>query len=486
MKTIERLVVGLAVGLFAVCEAQAADIPVKTATVEHVKICSVYGAGFYYIPGTDTCLKLGGYTRIDTTLNGNGPFESPSWTGNAGQANRLRNQFVARARQSIDIDTRTATEYGVLRTFYQGTIDFTTGIDTNTSGGTVALPNAIIQFAGFTIGRTISQFDSPWSGYPGNITSFLLGGYDNQTGLNQFAYTASLGSGVTASFSLEDQGTFRSQLANTSAETPALSATGVLGANAYGGVATPDVVGQLRVNQSWGLFQASVAAHDIHAAYYSGTEISGHPADAWGWAGQLALSVRNLPTGPGDTINLSVGYANGASRYIISGVSGNSFAMYGGTSLGRAYQSIAFAGAADGVFAGTSAATGTDILKSDLWGLRGAYTHNWNPSWNTSIFGAFTSASWGARAKALICNAAVRASITGSCDPNFNIAEIGTTTRWTPVKGLTFSAELMWVRLDQNNTGSITLPVIGTKPAAVYELRDQSTVVGGIRAQRNF
>jgi Porin subfamily len=28
------------------------------------KICSLYGDGFYYIPGTDTCLKMGGYLRV--------------------------------------------------------------------------------------------------------------------------------------------------------------------------------------------------------------------------------------------------------------------------------------------------------------------------------------------------------------------------------------------------------------------------------------
>ena len=41
--------------------AQAADLPVKAKAVEYVRICSLYGAGFFYIPGTDTCIKLGGY-----------------------------------------------------------------------------------------------------------------------------------------------------------------------------------------------------------------------------------------------------------------------------------------------------------------------------------------------------------------------------------------------------------------------------------------
>src|SRR5712671_1979976 len=47
-----------------------ADLPVKAKAVEYVKVCSLYGAGFFYIPGTDTCIKLGGYLRVDTTFNG--------------------------------------------------------------------------------------------------------------------------------------------------------------------------------------------------------------------------------------------------------------------------------------------------------------------------------------------------------------------------------------------------------------------------------
>jgi Porin subfamily len=39
------------------------------AEVEHVRVCSLYGAGFYYIPGTDTCLKVGGFVRSDQTDN---------------------------------------------------------------------------------------------------------------------------------------------------------------------------------------------------------------------------------------------------------------------------------------------------------------------------------------------------------------------------------------------------------------------------------
>ncbi|WP_174719357.1 porin, partial [Bradyrhizobium nitroreducens] len=63
MKLTKTLLLGSAAGLMAASGAFAADLPVKAKAVEYVKICSLYGAGFYYIPGTDTCIKLGGYLR---------------------------------------------------------------------------------------------------------------------------------------------------------------------------------------------------------------------------------------------------------------------------------------------------------------------------------------------------------------------------------------------------------------------------------------
>ena len=50
MKMIKSLVLGSAAGLIAMGGAQAADLPVKAKAVEYVRICSLYGAGFYYIP----------------------------------------------------------------------------------------------------------------------------------------------------------------------------------------------------------------------------------------------------------------------------------------------------------------------------------------------------------------------------------------------------------------------------------------------------
>ena len=71
-------------------------------------------------------------------------------------------------------------------------------------------------------------------------------------------------------------------------------------------------------------------------------------------------------------------------------------------------------------------------------------------------------------------------------NPNFSIAQIGTRTSWTPVKNLTFSGEVMYTYLDQKQTGVVALPAIGTKPAALYEFKDQGVWSGNLRVQRTF
>ena len=69
MKMVKSLLLGTAAGLVAVSAGQAADLPVKAKPVEYVKICSLYGAGFYYMPGTDICLKIGGYVAGGNDLS---------------------------------------------------------------------------------------------------------------------------------------------------------------------------------------------------------------------------------------------------------------------------------------------------------------------------------------------------------------------------------------------------------------------------------
>ena len=93
MKMVKSLILGSAAGLVAMSGAQAADLPVKAKAVEYVKICSLYGAGFYYIPGTDTCIKLGGYLRVDVPLNTNGDYSRQHQPA-ARRNNRFTNAFT--------------------------------------------------------------------------------------------------------------------------------------------------------------------------------------------------------------------------------------------------------------------------------------------------------------------------------------------------------------------------------------------------------
>ncbi len=193
MKLVKSLLLGSAAGLIAVGGAQAADLPVKAKAVEYVKICSLYGAGFYYIPGTDTCIKLGGYLRAEVALNTNSVYTG-NYSGVAGAHNALSNYYTMRAREDLNIDTRTATEYGVVRTFFDATFSWTSGgysgsgttaYDSNNpagtgsgqvAGGALGVYYAFIQFAGFTMGKAVSQFSAPWTNYHalGYASSVLL------------------------------------------------------------------------------------------------------------------------------------------------------------------------------------------------------------------------------------------------------------------------------------------------------------------------
>ena len=96
MKMVKSLLLGSATALVAIAGAQAADLPVKAKPVQYVKICSLYGAGFYYIPGTDTCIKIGGYVRADYYWDASGAFpKEPSpatvvMTPVSGSTRRIR------------------------------------------------------------------------------------------------------------------------------------------------------------------------------------------------------------------------------------------------------------------------------------------------------------------------------------------------------------------------------------------------------------
>ncbi len=512
MKMVKSLILGSAAAFVAMSGAQAADLPVKAKAVEYVKVCSLYGAGFYYIPGTDTCIKIGGYLRIDTTFNG-GVYGQPAWNGDLGLGDRYRDSYVSRSRAALTVDTRTATEYGVVRTFSQADFQFSTlggssyspnlintNLGNNTQlldsvgGGYTAVEYVFIQFAGFTFGKSSSAYATPWNSYPGNISSNLIGAEDSVTGVNNIQYTAQFGNGVSASIGLDDPTVFnRTSVYNTGV---GISATGTSG-NAYAGVHMPDVVANLRVDQAWGLFQLSGELHEVSGSYNTLTastaqptaasDLSGHPDSKYGGSVMAALQIKNIPTGPGDDIKFDATWAKGDTKNVI-GTSGSSPSplMLGGTAgqFGPA-GSIAFGPTTDGIYA-----PGGAIHLTTAYGVQGAFNHNWDPYWSSSLFGGMGWVRYDSTAQANYCAAygvvVAGQGATYTCNPNYNLSELGFVTRWTPVKNLTFAAETIWTHLDTGFKGTATFSPGAPYAASTLAFKSQDTVSLQVRVQRNF
>ena len=122
---------------------------------------------------------------------------------------------------------------------------------------------------------------------------------------------------------------------------------------------SPDIVGNIRVDQAWGLFQISAAAHEVDASYNiltAGTarrlalsEISGHPDTKWGGSVMAALHIKNIPTGPGDDIKIDATYAKGDTKNVISTAAPRRASRCSAAAAG-AYQSVGFGATTDAVY----------------------------------------------------------------------------------------------------------------------------------------
>jgi hypothetical protein len=159
------------------------------------------------------------------------------------------------------------------------------------------------------------------------------------------------------------------------------------------------------------------------------------------------LNIKNIPTGPGDDIKVDASWAKGDTKNVIatSGTS-PSFAMFGNS--GPAYQSVGFGLTSDAVYTpvGVNGSTSGSLHLTESYGVRGAFNHNWDPYWSSSLYGSSSAVHYDDTAKASICanyttaGKAVGGVIAFTCNPDFNVSQLGVNTRWTPVKNLTFTA----------------------------------------------
>jgi hypothetical protein len=210
MKLVKTLLLGSAAGLVAAVSAQAADLPVKAKPVEYVKVCSLYGAGFWYVPGTDTCLKIGSYIREQVEFNaGNGGVPIGFGASDAALAGRFTrtdtSQLSMRTRASISVDLRTQTEYGTLRSYLEGGFQTSANNGSAPTNDVVYFDRGFIQFAGLTAGRIRSYFDIN-SMAPYSYGNSRVSGDTGALGLWGIAYTAQFGNGLSATLSFEDGG----------------------------------------------------------------------------------------------------------------------------------------------------------------------------------------------------------------------------------------------------------------------------------------
>jgi hypothetical protein len=511
----KRLLLGTAMGLVTVAAAQAADLPVKAKPVQYVKVCSLYGDGFYYIPGTDTCLKIGGYVRVETNwgaggggnVQGSGAVMLPQ----AKYDRQSTNDINTRVRGAITLDVRQQTEYGALRTYVRAAWDQTTPAVTGATTTPInnTIPNAglaywdraFIQFAGFTIGRAQSMFDifsyyrSDWS-YLRVVTT----GDSTFFGVAVWAYTAQFGNGFSGTLSLEDpNGHFK-------ASTFDATAPGFFGINgttvtdnafnsqsaSNNGFRVPDVIANLRVDQAWGYAGVSAAIHDASGAYFltPNNVANGHPADKLGWAAAVGFQL-NLPGG--DQAGANFAYAKGATGYATLG--GNWQIYNASTSVGAGWIS-------DGIFG-----PGSEIELTEAWSINAAYQHIWNPKWRTTWYGGYVNIHYN-EAAANLLNAALAtgaggfrcapavAGVTGnftaftpnagnSCNPDFSFYQVGARTQWNPVAQLDIGVDVFYTHLNTAYKGPATYAANAPRPAVTL-LDDQNVWSAIFRWQRNF
>ncbi|MEW5422012.1 porin [Amorphus sp. 3PC139-8] len=280
----KSLLLGSAAGVLAVTGAQAADLPVAPEPIDYVRVCDAFGAGYYYIPGTDTCLSVRGRVRAEYRY-----FDSEYVTH---WRDYDSTQF--RARGYLYMDSRTNTEFGLLRAYNE------VWVTTDSPGGTnLSLWNSFIQFGGFTFGKTQSFYD--FVVYP-TWAWYLTPQVSDQRQL-MAAYTFAFGNGFSSSISLESADERR---------------TDIVGYGyGYGGTKYPDLVANLRIDQGWGSAQLSGALHQVWPGY---NPAASTPGSEVGWAINGGVKF-NLPFAAGATANLSGAYTQGAVAYASSSVS---------------------------------------------------------------------------------------------------------------------------------------------------------------------
>ncbi len=476
-------------------------VPSYSAPIDYAGICDVYGNGFFYLPGTDSCLKIGGlaygelrgfapsYSVNGQTFEGNGTPAAGGYIPN-------RTQYVTSGQRDavgyatlgrLELDVRKATAYGPLRAFVRADSLFETndnGLSAGTPGSVYTnnvrdatiLDKAFLQFAGLTAGYAQSMFDfyadaDNWGYLRGsNATVPLL------------AYTATFGKGFSTTLSFEDHYWRRAAIGSTIANFQAMPTS----------EAMPDIVGNLRLDQPWGAVQLSGASHQIRSNLYATTPAGAlaGPVDSnsdFGFAVQGGLEFKTDMIAPGDKLWLQAAFEKGAYSY----VGGDNLAWAYGPVNGSRYfgagvspQDYNFGWdpqlPSDCVYTGLTAAT-AHCDKPGGFAFTGAFKHYWTPTLSSAVFGSYLSTNYDANALAGLGGAV---GVTDTKE-----TRIGGSLVWTPIKGLDIGTEFMYLHLSESTPAGLA-PNYGSTSfgaAGVPAFKNNSDEYEGrIRVQQAF
>lgn len=492
MKIFKVALLGSAAALYAVSAAQASELPVKAKPVEYVKVCSLYGAGFYYMPGTDMCIKIGGWVRAEAGwgVDGNldlGPFDPDV-------NNRLTNNLVMRERGYITADAREQTAYGTARGY------IAVGISSNDIGSEApsaqfSANRAFVQWAGFTAGLSESFFDF-YSVPAVSYRNYLPASDTGDAGWWVWGYTAEFGGGLSATISAEERritqnlafggpgGTLGGPITNG-----ALPGGTFVTGGGYGGWQSPDVVANLRVDETWGSAQIMGALHEVNAGYYSAIPAWGHPDDAWGWVVGAGLRLDFPQIAEGDYFQSQLNFTEGALRYLSFFNEGN-WAKVSGATEGYGVMSDCIYGG--GMVPGAANATSCQLTTA--WGFNVAYEHYWTPEWHESLFGSYMAVSYNGSANGMLCTgeglgagAGSTATAVPGCNNNWSTWGVGSRLQWDVTKSFYIGAEAIYQQLNSATTPTGALPVVATLAGSgATTVADQSNWSFTLRMHKDF
>jgi hypothetical protein len=501
MKMVKSAFLASAAGLVAMSGAQAADLPVKAKPVEYVKVCSLYGAGFYYIPGTDICMKVGGYIRFQQNF-GSTDITAGPMQGIGALNNRVSSaDYTYRSRAIASFDTRQQTAYGTLRTYLILGVSQDSGTDGTAGGNVVRLyaTRAFIQISGFTFGKATSFFDFVSTAAVAYNAGNTFTPDTGDGGHVVAAYTAQFGNGLSATISAEQERTRGTWWLGSAIAGGGGGATAV-NAELAGTNRLQDIVANLRVDQAWGSAQIAAALHDASASYYGSgpgganiVEWNGHPEQKWGWAATAGIRLNAPMIGPGDYFQAAVHYAVGATQY-----TSNTPATWN-VAQGQA---VAVSIMNDGGFTGTAVAPGTYELAT-AWSVFASYEHFWTPSLRTSIYGSYWQSSLPDGLNDAMCRSGVANSFalggvfTGSatsrangCDLDSSRWNIGSRSQWNITKDLYVGVDVMYTKVNTatlNNAGTATLATATAgKAVGVYNTSDLDAFSATWRIHRDI